>query len=147
MEFQTTAQQACYEKVTVWMQELFNKYPCARSDFPGLGMLMGSAIVEVLIYPWENDDAIINTRSYVVTGAQLDANLMHFLLRENVDMRFGAFGIDPQGDILFEHTIVGSSCDKNELKASVVAVSQVADEYDDQIVSQWGGKRALERVR
>lgn len=147
MEFQTTAQQACYEKVAVWMQELFNKYPCARSDFPGLGMLMGSAIVEVLIYPWENDDAIINTRSYVVTGAQLDANLMHFLLRENVDMRFGAFGIDPQGDILFEHTIVGSSCDKNELKASVVAVSQVADEYDDQIVSQWGGKRALERVR
>lgn len=146
MKFQTAAQQACYEKTAVWMQELFSKVPCARKDFPGLGMLMGSAIVEVLIYPWE-DDAIINTRSYVVKGAQLDTDLMHFLLRENVDMRFGAFGVDQQGDILFEHSILGSTCNKNEFKASVVAVSEIADAYDERIVEGWGGKRALERIR
>ncbi len=147
MKFQTAAQQACYEKVAGWMQELFGKVPCARSDFPGLGMLMGSALVEVLIYPRENDEAVINTRSYVVRGAQLDADLMHFLLRENIDMVFGAFGVDQQGDILFEHSILGSNCDKNEFKRSVVAVSEVADDYDEQIVARWGGERGLERIQ
>jgi hypothetical protein len=59
-------------------------------------------------------------------------------------MRFGAFGVDKDGDIIFEHTIVGSTIDKEELKSSVKAVLSVADHYDDDIVSRWGGKRALD---
>lgn len=147
MEFQTEAQQACYDKVAVWMRELFGQFPCARQDFPGLGLFMNSALVEVLIYPWDQDDAVINTRSYVVTGADISQGLMDFLLRENVKMRFGAFGLDEAGNILFEHTIVGSTCDKRELESSVKAVLEIADEYDDPIVSRWGGKRALDRLQ
>lgn len=147
MEFQTEAQQACYHKVAVWMKELFGKFPCARSDVPGLGLFMRSALVEVLIYPWNDDDAIINTRSYVVTDIAITADLMRFLLEENSQMRFGAFGLDPDGNILFEHTIVGSTCDKKELESSVNAVLEIADEYDDPIVQRWGGKRALDRLQ
>lgn len=146
VKFQTQAQQDCYDKIAIWMQESFGKFPCARPDFPGLGLFMNSALVEVLIYPWGDDDAIINTRSYVVTEAELSAELMHFLLQENVGMRFGAFGVDESGDILFEHTIVGSTCDKKELESSVKAVLEVADQYDDYIVDKWGGKRALDRI-
>lgn len=147
MEFQTAAQEACYDKVAVWMRELFGKFPCARQDFPGLGLFMNSALVEVLIYPWNDDDAIINTRSYVVKGATITPELMRFLLQENVGMRFGAFGIDEAGNILFEHTIVGSTCDKKELESSVKAVLSVADEYDDRIADQWGGQRALDQIQ
>jgi hypothetical protein len=50
--------------------------------------------------------------------------------------------LDKSGDVTFEHNIVGSTCDKNELKASIMAVVGTADRYDDQIVSRWGGKRA-----
>lgn len=146
MNFQTKAQQDCYDKIAVWMQESFGKFPCARPDFPGLGLFMNSALVEVLVYPWGEDDAIINTRSYVVTEAELTPDLLRFLLQENIGMRFGAFGIDEAGDILFEHTIVGSTCDKKELESSVKAVLEVADEYDDYIVDKWGGKRALDRI-
>lgn len=146
MEFQTSAQESCYNKVAVWMRELFGKFPCARQDCPGLGLFMNSALVEILIHPWGGDDAIINTRSFVVTDVMLSPELMRFLLQENASMRFGAFGIDAAGNILFEHTIVGSTCDKKELESSVKAVLEVSDEYDDYIVEKWGGKRALDRM-
>ena len=108
---------------------------------------MGSALVEVLIFPWNDDDAIINTRSYVATDIELKPDLMRFLLEENAKMMFGAFGVDVNGDIIFEHTIVGSTCDKKELESSVRAVLEVSDDYDDKIIEQWGGKRALDRIR
>jgi hypothetical protein len=146
MQFETAAQEACYNKVALWMHELFGKFPCARQDIPGLGLFMGSALVEVLILPWGEEDTVINNRAYVVTGTQLTEDLMRFLLQQNSQMIFGAFGVDPKGDILFEHTIVGSTCDKRELESSVHAVLEVADEYDDKIVEQWGGFRALDRI-
>lgn len=147
MLFQTPAQEACYDKTALWMRELFGKFPCARQDIPGLGLLTGSALVEVLVFPWGEDDAIINTRSYVVTGADITPELMRFLLEENTSMIFGAFGIDGNNDIVFEHTIVGSTCDKKELESSVKAVLEVSDEYDDRLVEKWGGQRALDRIR
>ncbi|ELS31749.1 hypothetical protein Pse7429DRAFT_2855 [Pseudanabaena biceps PCC 7429] len=146
LKFQTAAQEACYEKVVTWMQEIFGKCPCARQDIPGLGVFMGSALVEVLIFPWDEDDAVINTRSYVVVGAALTPDLIRYLLEENAKMIFGAFGISPDNEILFEHSIVGSTCDIKELEASVKAVMEIADEYDDKIVQRWGGKRALDRI-
>lgn len=147
MQFENPVQEACYHKIAQWMQELYGKFPCAREDSPGLAIFMGSALVEVFVFPWGEDEAIINTRSFVVTGAELVPDLMRYLLRENSNMRFGAFGIDENGDIVFEHTIVGSTCDKKELESSVAAVLEVSDDYDDKIVERWGGKRALDRIK
>ena len=146
LKFQTAAQEACYEKVVMWIQELFGKCPCARQDIPGLGIFIGSALVEVLVFPWDKDDAVINTRSYVVVGAELKPELMRYLLEENAKMIFGAFGISPDSEILFEHSIVGSTCDMKELETSVKSVMEIADDYDDKSVDRWGGKRALDRI-
>jgi hypothetical protein len=107
----------------------------------------GSAFAQIGVFPWGDDDALITTRSYVVTGIELTAELMRFLLHENAGMRFGAFGIDEDGDVIFEHSIVGSTCDQRELESSVTAVAATADEYDDRIVSRWGGERALDQIR
>jgi hypothetical protein len=126
---------------------LFGEFAVARDDVPAIGVVVGSAVAQAIVFPWGEDDATICTRAYVVTGAELTPDLMRYLLRENADMRFGAFGVDDDGDILFEHTIVGSTCDKEELKASVMAVVMTADRYDDQIVARWGGQRALDRKR
>jgi hypothetical protein len=71
---------------------------------------------------------------------------MRYLLQENDRMRFGSFGVDKDDDVFFEHTIVGSTCDKEEIKASVMAVVITADQYDDQIIAKWGGKRALDQM-
>ena len=145
MEFQSEAQAQCYYKFAAWMSELFGHIPWEPLDEPGFGLFMGSAWVEVHIYPW-NEDAVINIRSTVATGTSLSPDLLNYLLRENAVLRFGAFSVSQQGDVLFEHTIVGSTCDPKELETSVIAVLKTADDYDDPIVARWGGTRALDRT-
>ncbi len=147
MKFETLKQEACYEKVERWMREVYGNFPCPKNDTPGFALFMGSALVEVLVFPWGENDTVINTRSYVVTDTELTPDLMRFLLRENSNMRFGAFGVDERGYIVFEHTILGSTCDRPELEASVNTVLKIADEYDDKIVDRWGGMRAMDRLQ
>lgn len=145
MEFQTEAQKQAYEKISGMVKELFGQFAVARTDIPGFGINYGSAYVITQVFPWGEDDATITTRCYVVTGIELTQDLLHFLLRENDKMRFGAFGLDKDDDIFFEHTIVASTTDLEELKSSVMSVVLTSDQYDDQIVSRWGGQRAADR--
>ncbi|RIK47372.1 MAG: hypothetical protein DCC58_00110 [Chloroflexi bacterium] len=145
MEFQTEAQQAVYQKIRPWFQELFGTFASFSEERPTCFVLVGSAWTNTTVIPWGDDDATICTRAWLVTGAELSADLLLYLLRENADMRFGAFSIDADDDILFEHTIVGSTCDKDELRSSVLAVAQTADAYDDEIVARFGGTRMIDR--
>jgi hypothetical protein len=145
MEFQSTAQQEVYEKIRPWMKEIFGEFAMEREDSPAFSLMIGSAYALVNVYPWKKDDASITTRSYVVTGVEMTPELMEYLLTENGTLRFGAFGIDSEKDIFFEHTIVGSTCDKEELRASVMAVVMNTDDYDDKIVAKWGGQTARDR--
>jgi hypothetical protein len=147
MKFDSDAQKKTYEKILPWMQEAFGDFAGQRKEVPEFGVLVGSAFAQTSIYPFGENDAVVSTRAYVVTGADLTPDLMHFLLRENDRMTFGAFGLDEEGDIFFEHSIVGSTIDHEELKASVSSVVLIADEYDDLIVEKWGGQRAIDRVR
>jgi hypothetical protein len=145
MEFQSSVQEKHYTKVSDWMRRLFGDIPWEKLDEPGFGLFMGSAWVEVRILPW-NDDTVVNVRSTVVSDVNLTVDLLNYLLRENHEMRFGAFSVSKDGDILFEHTIVGSTIDKKELESSVIAVLEISDKYDDEIVARWGGKRALDKA-
>ncbi|BAC90423.1 gll2482 [Gloeobacter violaceus PCC 7421] len=145
MEFETEPQRQVFDKILPWVYEIFGeKAVNVHEDKPLIRISFGSAFVVANVYPWR-EDAVINVRSYVVTNVEMGAELMRFLLRENDDMRFGAFGIDEENDIFFEYAIVGSTCDMPELKAAVGAVAFSADEYDDQIVARWGGERAVDR--
>ncbi len=147
MEFQTAAHKEAYEKISPWMKELFGAFVIPRDDAPIIGVMVGSALAQVGVSAWGENDATITARSYVVTGCELNQELMLFLLKENDRMRFGAFGVDQDNDIFFEHSIVGSTSDKDEIKATVMAVILTADEYDDKIIARWGGQRALDRMR
>lgn len=145
MEFLSQAQKECYEKVAGWMKELFGSLSMAREDAPVFGVVIGSALAQVGVSPWGEDNATITTRAYLVTDVELSSDLMLFLLQENERMRFGAFGIDQGNDIFFEHTILGATADITELRSSVLAVVYTADQYDDNIIDRWGGTRMLER--
>jgi len=146
IEFKTAAQKACYEKIVPMMKELFGELAMFRDNAPVVLVPVGSTYASTAVYAWGDDEATITTRAYVVTKVELTPELMLFLLQENDTMRFGAFGVDSDKDIFFEHTIVGSTCDKAELRASVIAVVRTADQYDDQIMARWGGQRAVDRV-
>jgi hypothetical protein len=145
MEFKTPAQQGIYEKLRPLVTELFGEMATAREDRPAFGIQFGSAWVQTWVSAWGDDDATITTRAWLTTGTELTIDLAKFLLNANDDMRFGAFGIDKDGDTFFEHTILGSTATKAELKASIRAVATTSDDYDDDIVARFGGTRMADR--
>lgn len=144
MEFANSVHKTTYEQVTTLMRELFGEMAQARNDIPAFLVCLGSAIVQITVWPWTDDECIVNARSWVVRGPDVTPELMSFLLHENSKMRFGAFGIDDDNDIFFNHSIVGSTIDKIELKTTVLAVLSTADRYDDDIRSRWGGQRGTD---
>ena len=144
MEFKHSAHERVYRHVGELLRELFGEMAHARAEFPSYVVPMGSTFANVNVFPWGEDDATVNVRAWVVLGAEVTPDLMHFLLRQNDDFRFGAFGLDKDNDIFFEHSIVGSTMDKEELKASVLAVLFTADQVDDEIQRRWGGRKATD---
>lgn len=141
---QDPAQQSCYAKIAGWMDGLFGDIAWEKLGNNGFRLFMGSAWVEVLVMPFQ-DDAVIHVRSTVVAGVEVSSSLQAFLLHKNAELLFGGFAVDPSGNVLFRHSIVGSTCDPIELKTSVENVLATADLYDDRIVDLWGGQRALDR--
>lgn len=145
MEFKTPAQKTSYERISPWMYDLFGESVVIFEDEPLFIINFGSAVASTRVVPWSEDETLITTRSYVVTDIDITPELSYFLLRENNGIYFGRFALDAENDIVFEHSLVGSACNLIELKHSVMTVIRIADEYDDEIVTRWGGKRALDR--
>lgn len=147
MAFETQPQQQIYEKVAPWVRELFGAMANPLPDQPLFVLNTGQMYTMIAVNAWGTDDATITSRCYVSMGTEMTSDLMHYLLRENDKFRFGAFGVDKDDDIFFEHTIVGSTCDKEELKASALAVSSTSDRYADEIIPRFGGERQIDKLR
>ena len=145
MQFETVAQQRCYDIISPWMDELFGGTVLRLEDEPVFINNFGSAVASTKVIPWGEEEALIVTRAYVVTNIEITPDLTYYLLRENDGIYFGRFALDSENDIVFEHSLVGSTCDRAELQNSVMSVVEFADAYDDEIVSRWGGQRALDR--
>ena len=147
MHFATDAQRDCYERVLPWLEEIFGEHLVVSEEGPEFGVMVGSAFAQTAIHPFEENEALVCTRAYVVKGVELSYALYDYLLRENHEVLFGGFGVNPSGDVFFQHAILGSTCDKPELEASVMAVASLADRYDDEIMLRWGGERAIDEAR
>jgi hypothetical protein len=144
MDFQHETHERIYKQVGQLLKDMFGEMVHTRTEFPSYVVPMGSTYANVNVYPWGDNDATVNVRAWVVMGAEITHDLMMFLLRQNDDFRFGAFGLDKDSDIFFEYSIVGSTMDKEELKAAVMAVVGTADRFDDEIQRKWGGRRSMD---
>jgi hypothetical protein len=147
MEFLSDVQRTCYERVHELMHEIFGTFVMDFADEPVFRLRADSAIVHTAVLPHNADLAVITTWAYVVSGADITADLMGYLLAENADLNFGAFALDADGDILLKHTILANTVDPDELKASVLGVALTADRYDDQIIAHYGGRTGLETMK
>jgi hypothetical protein len=146
MNFSTANQEKIYRKVGKILTELFPETfsPWGQSSYMGVH---GSTIVFVGVIPYGEEETVVRIISYVVSGARVDPDLMAYLLRTNANLRFGAFGIDDDGDIFLHHTIRGNDANPNSLAHYVAEIASKSDEYDDQIVAQFGGMTALEKLK
>lgn len=153
--FANTIQELTYTKVADYLRAstLFEQAVEFSPTHPRFGITYGSAhvTVEVLtwdVHPWEERElAIVRACSCVTVGSNLSTELMDLLLRENQRMRFGAFQLGQQGEVLFAHSVLGGEgMDLTELQTCILSVVTIADTYDDSIVEKFGGRRALDQA-
>jgi hypothetical protein len=104
----------------------------------------GSAVIQIVIRPWYDNDAVVDMFSYVVEGANITPEITNFLLRKNATLHFGAFGLTFDNTIMFSYSLAGMNLDLNELKAALKMVAAISDFYDDEIVKIAGGKRGID---
>jgi hypothetical protein len=77
-----------------------------------------------------------------VTGA-----LTSYLLEKNLEFVFGGFALDaPRGAVWFNHNLLGEFTTPEALEATVAAVAETANEYDDAICERFGGRLYTEET-
>ncbi|MBU3741839.1 MAG: YbjN domain-containing protein [Candidatus Kapabacteria bacterium] len=104
----------------------------------------GSTSVIVVVRPYTEHDTMVEITAHVATGATLTPELTKWLLRKNVELHFGGFGLLFDDTIVFSYSLPGSTLDAAGLEAAITAVAVVADHYDDEIVAMAGGKRVID---
>lgn len=105
----------------------------------------GSAVVFLILDTDSGEeDAMVILWAPLVFGAEIDAELTEFLLRENARRRFGAFAIDEQGTIVMGHTLLISALTSESLLSALGNLALGGDEIDDWIISRYGGMHAAD---
>lgn len=151
--FENTVQQLTYRKVSDYLttSALFKDQLEAASEQPSFYIHYGSAVIEVEVlawetHPWESEDlAIVKASSCVTVNSRMDAELMRYLLEQNSRMRFGAFQLREDHELVFAHSVLGGeNMDLMELQTCILSVVTIADTYDDIIIKQFGGQRGID---
>jgi hypothetical protein len=108
----------------------------------------GTAYVYIHVLPWEPDRALVRLVAQLARGVEMTPDLAIKLLRLNARLRFGAFGFVAQGAcVVFVHTLLGGeTLDGAEILTAVRDLSVLADEFDDRIVEEAGGKRMQDLI-
>lgn len=140
LQFASEAQEATYKKVKDYLEasSMFKDAMRVVEDETRFDIIHENRVVRVEILPWQvnpwdkgSELAIVRASSRLTLGGVVDAQLMHHLLRENARMRFGAFQLDDQDEVVFSDSVLGgSNMDLFEMQTCILAVATVAVTYD-----------------
>ena len=138
------AKQSPVEVTVAQVEEVLSNSPAfAKVETNFYVVRQGSAYVYVHVLPWGEDRAIVRLVAQLARGVEMTPDLALRLLRINARMRFGAFGYVARGAcVVLSHTLLGGrTLDAAELLSALRSLAITADEYDDHIVDEAGGKR------
>jgi len=144
-QFHTECQEEVYRQVKAYLDELVDEHfdDAEHCDFY---LKYGSTVLEISIHPYQEDDAVIEILAFCVQGVEPSFEMNQELLRLNSEVVLGAFSMVGR-DVFFSHSFLGRRLRPEQLIASLDIVANVSDEYDEQIVDNFGGETAIERLR
>jgi len=126
------------------VEELLCKNPAYAKIEPRFYVVrQGSAYVYIQVLAWQPDRVLVRLVAQLARGVEMTPDLALRLLRLNTRMRFGAFGyVARDACVVLSHSLLGGeTLDADELLTALRTLAMVADEYDDHIVKEAGGKR------
>jgi hypothetical protein len=127
------------EKIEKTLGELYHGYGV---DPNGMYVLALETARVFIVPTWLDDDTTV-IRLFAITNLDvpITSELMGYLLAKNLEFVFGAFALDEdQGAVWFTHNLLGEFAAPEEIEAALVAVSQTADEHDNEIKALFGGR-------
>jgi hypothetical protein len=93
----------------------------------------------------ENGATVVRVFAITNLGVPVTADLTRWLLQKNLEFVFGAFALDVEnGAIWFNHNLLGQFAAPEELEATIAAVIETADRFDDEIKTRFGGRLYVE---
>ena len=110
--------------------------------------VFGLDSARVFVIPaWLKNEATV-VRVFAITNMEVPvtSELTSYLLAKNLDFVLGAFALDAtQGAIWFNHNLIGEFLAPEELEATLAAVAETANQMDDEIKEQFGGRLYSEK--
>ena len=106
----------------------------------------GSTKVFIVPMQWTGGQTLVKLFAPVSMAiTQISPELTRFLAEKNGELLFGKFSLDSKNKaIWYEHVLLGTSLDADELFSAVVAIALTADQYDEQVRALSGGKSLFE---
>lgn len=95
----------------------------------------GTTSVVIVVRPFTESNTIVELMVQVVTGISITPALSQWLLRKNVELHFGAFGLLFDDSVVFTYSLPGLNIGAADLEAAIMSVAVIADHYDDEIVA------------
>jgi len=132
------------EKVTAYLNKHFPDN--LNYDNGSFTISSGSTQVMIIVRPFTATETCVELVANVVTNANINDELLRFLMHKNAELHFGSFGLLFDGTITFSYSITGSCIQESQFITSLQAVSIISDYYDDIIVEMAGGNRASDIV-
>jgi hypothetical protein len=146
MEFAHDEHREVYERVGVYLSELFDDSLYQEEESGHFYVTYGSTVLEISVDPHGTEEVMVMIMAYCVQGVDIDEELLLGLLESNHSLPFGAFSV-VGNDIYFQYALFGRTLERSNLLNALSAVADISDEYDDAIANKFGGQRALDRIR
>ncbi|HEU4480916.1 MAG TPA: YbjN domain-containing protein, partial [Actinomycetota bacterium] len=121
------------------LAEMFDRY---LTDSRG-NYVLGLDSARVFVVPTWLEEGPSVVRVFAITNLDVPvtADLTGYLLARNLEFVLGAFALDADaGAVWFNHNLLGEHAHPKELEASIAAVAQTADRFDDEIKQRFGGR-------
>lgn len=109
--------------------------------------VLGLDTARVFVVPTWLEDGQTVIRIFAITNLDVPvtAGLTSYLLAQNLEFVLGAFALDvDNGAVWFNHNLLGEFMASEEFEASLAAVAQTAERFDDEIKDRFGGRLYVE---
>ncbi|MEA2499116.1 MAG: hypothetical protein QOH26_1521 [Actinomycetota bacterium] len=134
------------EMIETQLAEMMSGYLADQSG----AYIVGAESARIFVVPAWIPDGPSVVRVFAITNVDvpITAELTSYLLTTNLEFVFGAFALDvSNGAVWFNHNLLGDHTSPEELEATIGAVAQTADKYDDEIKARFGGRLYVEAPR
>jgi hypothetical protein len=147
LEFASEGHRSTFALLRRCAGELFAEDALSYADDrPAVYMRQGSTMLAAEVVPIEIHSSFVELYSYLVRDIDVTEELCRYLLAANAELPFGSFAIWRENVVLFRHRLLGDTLDEYQLTLVLGALAELADEWDDEIVASFGGRRAMDGV-